>query len=382
MKMLHTSDFHLGLRLCEAPMNGELEAALGEIAEIARREECTAVLAAGDLYDRSNPSPESVAIFDRFVTELAQSGIALLAVSGNHDSPERVAYLSELLREAGVFFSPLYDGNVSPVTLTDEFGEADFWLLPFLRPVNVRAAVPEFEGESFTEAVRCAVERLPLHPERRNVLLTHQYVVGSLSDGADSSDGIPEVGGGGAVSAEVFAPFDYAALGHLHGAHPVTRETVRYSGSPIKCSFAEAGDEKSVTLVELREKGSVTVRPIPLHPIRDLREFRGTYAEAVSPEVRGILGREDYLRIILTDEEDIPDVLAKLRTIYPNLLRLSYDNARTRAVGEYTELSEDRNGEALSPRAVFAELYEKQNGLAPDDEVMALADSIFREVTA
>ncbi len=357
-------------------MNGQLETLLGEIAGIAVREGCRAVIAAGDLYDRSNPSPESVAIFDRFVTELAENGVALLAVSGNHDSPERVAYLSELLRGAGVYFSPLYDGEVRPVTLTDEYGEVDFWLLPFFRPVNVRAVSADFLGESYTDAVRWAVERLPLNPDRRNVMVTHQFVVGST---AQSMEDAEIAGGTGAVSAEVFAPFDYTALGHLHGAHPVTKPTIRYCGSPLKCSFAEAADEKTVTLVELGKKGDVEVRPIPLHPALDLREIHGSYAEVTSPEVRYVGNPEDYLRILLTDEEDVPDAVAKLRTIYPNLLRLGYDNSRTRAAGKFTEIGEDREADALTPLAVFAELYEIQNNQPPDERVMALAEELFRE---
>ncbi|MBR5252448.1 MAG: exonuclease SbcCD subunit D [Clostridia bacterium] len=373
MKLLHTSDLHLGLRLCENPMNEDIAYLLNEIVGIAESESCSAVIVAGDIYDRSNPGADSVAIFDRFVTELASRGIALLAVSGNHDSPERVAYMSDILGRMGVHFSPVYNGTVAPITLKDDAGEIYFWLLPFLRASTVRGIHEEFDGETYTEAMRFVIDQMNIDLSCRNVLVTHQFVVGGASDTSES------VGGIMAVDSSVFEKFNYTALGHLHSAHFAGMETARYSGSPLKCSFSEVDDRKTVDIVEISGDGKVSIKEIPLHPIRDMREIRGTYDEVMSLEWRERACREDYLRIILTDEEDVQDAVAKLRTAYPNLLRLTYDNKRTQ---EYrsTDSFERDEMEALRPEDVFSELYELQYNDAPSDDVMQTVKRIINEI--
>ncbi len=377
MKFLHTSDLHIGLRLCEISLNGEIAALLDEIAEIAQRESCDAVVIAGDIYDRANPSAEATAVFDNFVTALARKNIAVLAISGNHDSPERVAYLSRLTEERGVYLSPVFDGCNRKVTFTDDFGVVNFWLLPFVRPVNVRGFDETFDGTTYHAALAALTEKADPEPGTRNVMVTHQFVIpgGSPEKIPEDAESHAIAGGIGAVGADVFAKFDYTALGHLHRPHFVGTERVNFSGSPIKCSFNEVNDEKSVTLVTLEE--DVKCERIPLHPVRDLREMRGTYDEVTSPEYRGKGSAEDYLRIILTDEEDIPDAMAKLRTIYPNLLRLVYDNTRTKVTldGEISVEDDD----CVTPLSVFAGLYEMQNNAPPDEDLMEMAAEIFEE---
>lgn len=373
MKLLHTSDIHLGLRLCERPMNEDIEHLLKEIINIAIDEHCDGVIVAGDIYDRSNPGAESVAVFDRFVTELAAAGIAVLAVSGNHDSPERVAYMASLLGKMGVHFSPVYDGRVEPVVLEDGLGKVNVWLLPFLRPSTVRAIYPEFEGESYTDAIEFAIAKLNVDESARNVMVTHQFVV----DGESENEG--NVGGIQAVDYRVFAPFDYTALGHLHSPHHVGSDKVRYSGSPLKCSFSEVNDTKTVEIVELSEKGDVAITKIPLYPIHEMREIKGTYDYVMSLECRNLGDALDYTRIILTDDDDIVDVVQKLRVAYPNMLRLTYDNARTR---EYRSVDtvETEEMDALTPEDVFAELYETQNNVAPGDAEMEIVKRILKEI--
>ena len=369
MKFLHTSDLHIGLRLCEVSMTADCRHILAEIAEIAVRENCDAVIVAGDIYDRSAPSAEAVAVLDGFVSGLASAGIAVLAVSGNHDSPERVAYLSSVAKAAGVHFSPIYDGAGEKVVFSDEYGDMNVWLLPFVKPVNVRAVCEDFDGDTYNAAVAHAVGRMAIDVNERNVLVTHQFVVGGTVGDTD-------VGGTGMVSASLFEGFDYTALGHLHGAHPVGK-TAWYSGSPLKYSFNEASDEKSVYLAELREKGTLDVKRVPLHPLRDLREVRGTYDEVVHAGLHDP-AKEDYIRVVLTDEEDIVDAAAKLRCVYPNLMRLAYDNRRTR---EYREsdgtAAADESDGTIRPEDVFAELYEMQNNVPPDEELLDVVRGIF-----
>ncbi len=373
MKLLHTSDLHLGLRLCENPMNEDIAHLLCEIADIAENEGCSAVIVAGDIYDRSNPGADSVAIFDRFVTDLASRGIATLAVSGNHDSPERVAYMSDILGRMGVHFSPVYNGDISPVILHDESGEVYFWLLPFLRASTVRAMHEDFTGESYTDAMRYVIDRMNIDESQRNVLITHQFVVGKYTSAVEN------VGGIMAVDSSVFEKFSYTMLGHLHTAHCAGSAKVRYSGSPLKCSFSEVEDRKTVDIVEIDKDGNAYTRELPLHPIRDMREIRGTYDEVMSLEWREVGGREDYLRIILTDEEDVQDAVAKLRTAYPNLLRLTYDNNRTRGYRSVDSFEGDEM-EALRPEDVFSELYELQYNGAPSKDMMETVKRMMDEI--
>lgn len=376
MKFLHTSDLHIGLRLCEVSMNAEIVHLLHEIAGIAVDHACDAVVIAGDIYDRSNPTAEASALFDNFVTELAEKNIAVLAVSGNHDSPERVAYLSRLTEGRGVYFSPVFDGTVREVTFSDALGEVVFHLLPFVRPVNVRA-LTDTEAVTYHDAMAALIGGIHADDGRRHVMVTHQFVIpggGEIRIPEDAEEHAI-AGGIGAVGADLFDKFAYTALGHLHRPHFVGSQLVNFSGSPVKCSFSEVDDEKSVTVVTLEEEA--VCERILLHPIRDLREMRGTYEEITSLGFRAKGNPEDYLRIILTDEEDIPDAVAKLRTIYPNLLRLNYDNRRTKNLQEIA--NPERDGESLTPLSVFAELYEMQNNAPPSEELLAIAGMLFEE---
>jgi len=376
MKFLHTSDLHIGLRLCEVSMNGEIVHLLDEITGIAERENCDAVVIAGDIYDRANPPAEAAAVFDDFITGLVKKNIAVLAVSGNHDSPERVAYLSRITEERGVYLSPVFDGDIRKVTFRDEYGDVVFWLLPFVRPVNVRAVREEFTGVTYHDALAALTEAVSAQPDARHVMVTHQFVIpgGSPERIPEDAEEHAVAGGIGAVGADVFAKFRYTALGHLHRPHFVGSERVNYSGSPVKCSFNEVNDEKSVTVVTVGEE--VMTKRIPFHPVRDLREMRGTYDEITSPAYRAVGNPEDYLRIVLTDEEDIPDAMAKLRTIYPNLLRLMYDNTRTKVTYDM-EIPADED--CVTPISVFTGLYEMQNNAPPGEDLLEIAAEIFDE---
>ena len=374
MKFLHTSDLHIGLRLCEYSLLDDSAHILSEIADIASRENCSSVVVAGDIYDRSNPSAEAIAIFDRFVTDLSSRGISLIAVYGNHDSPERIGYLSNLLSSSGVHFSPVFNGKCDPVTLNDEFGEINFYLLPFIRPINVRAFFDDCTEDSFDGALSFFTEKMVVDTSKRNVMVTHQFV----SD--DKNSPIPdEAGGCSAVTSSAFKKFDYAALGHIHRAYSPA-VSVRYCGSPMKCSFSEVGNKNTVDIVEIKEKGNISVNRVPLHPLHEMREMRGSYNEIMSREVRESANTDDYLRIILTDEDDIPDAAAKLRTVYKNLMRLSYDNKRTREI-RVLDCAENECGErSFTPEDIFADLYELQNNKEADESIMKAVCEIFDKV--
>ncbi len=353
MKLIHLSDLHLGKRVNDFPMLEDQAYILDRVLEIAGEERPDAVLIAGDVYDKTVPSAEAVALLDDFLVKLADRSLPVLLISGNHDSPERLAFANRLMEGRGVYIAPVYHGEVSPVTLEDDRGPVDFWLLPFLRPAHIRRFFPEEGVESFTDAMACAIRHMPLDPARRNVLVTHQFVTGAARCESEEVS----VGGADNVDASVFAPFDYVALGHLHGPQNVGGERIRYCGTPLKYSFSEAGHQKSVTIVELGEKGSLEVRAVPLLPKRDMVELRGSFAQLKSPEFYGQVDRDAYVRVILTDENDIYDAMGQLRPVYPNLMALDYDNLRTRSGAVVLEEADVKR----DPLELFADFYQQQN---------------------
>lgn len=355
MKFLHLADLHLGKRVNGFSMLEDQAHILRQILAILDDEQPDGVLIAGDVYDKSVPSVEAVGLLDGFLTELCARGVPVLLISGNHDSPERLAFGGRVMDSCGIHISPVYDGALAPVTLHDAFGPVHVWLLPFVKPAHVRRWFPDADIESYTDAMAEAVAHMDIDTAARNVLVTHQFVTGGARSGSEELS----VGGTDNVDSGVFAPFDYVALGHLHGAQHIGRETIRYAGSPLKYSFSEARQHKSVTVVTLGEKGDVQVRTVALTPLRELREIRGSYDELTARSFyEHTTYRSDYLHLILTDEQDVFDAMSRLRTIYPYLMTLDYDNARTRAAGGMSVPAET---ERRTPLELFEALYQRQN---------------------
>lgn len=374
MKFIHLSDLHIGKRVNEFSMIEDQVHILKEIIGIIKEVSPDGVIIAGDVYDKPIPSAEAVRLFDDFVFELSRLSLEVFIISGNHDSPERIAFGSRVMEAGGIHLSPVFDGNIVPAVMRDEHGEVKVYMLPFIKPAHARRCFPEKEVESYTDAVRAAVESMNVDTSVRNIIVTHQFVTGaSVCESEELS-----VGGTDNVDACVFDDFDYVALGHIHGPQHVSRPTVRYCGTPLKYSFSEASHKKSVTVVELGAKGDVKIDTIPLVPLRDMREIRGSYMEVTARDFYKDTDTEDYIRVTLTDEEDIPDAIGKLRCIYPNIMRLDYDNHRTRAAFSLEVGAECEN---KSPYQLFMEFYELQNGLPMSEEqqryVLSLMESIW-----
>ncbi|MBQ7680586.1 MAG: exonuclease SbcCD subunit D [Oscillibacter sp.] len=378
MKLIHLSDLHLGKRLGERNLIEDQRDILRKILGIIDAERPDAVLIAGDVYDRAVPPAEAVQLLDDFLTRLARRNLPTFLISGNHDSAERLSFGAALMQRSGVHIAPLYAGRVSPVTLYDEYGPVHVYALPFVKPAHVRERFPEAEILSYTDALRVAVAQMGLQAAERNVLIAHQFVTGR--GGADTPERSDSenvsVGGVDNVDLSVFAPFDYVALGHIHKPQYVGRETVRYCGTPLKYSFSEVRHRKSVTVVELGPKGSVTLRTIPLTPLHEMRELRGTLREILTME-RADPHADDYFRVILTDEDEIPDAIGKLRTLCPNVLRLEYDNARTRAA---VRLEAPDVLEGKSPVDLFAEFYEQQNARPMSDVQRRFCEKLMEDI--
>lgn len=373
MKFIHLSDLHLGKRVNEFSMLEDQEFILTRIINIIDRQSPDAVVIAGDVYDKSIPSVEAVQLFDDFLYRLAKRGLRVFIISGNHDSAERMSFGARLMDKSGIHLSQAFDGKAQPIILEDSHGPVAFHLLPFVKPAHVRRVYTEEAIETYTDAIRCAIGHMEIDPALRNVLVTHQFVTGaSRSDSEEIS-----VGGSDNVDVSVFEAFDYVALGHIHGPQHIGRETVRYCGTPLKYSFSECSHEKSVTVVELREKGSVSITAVPLEPRRDMRRIKGTYEQLTyRPNYEGT-AVDDYMHITLTDEEDVPDAVSRLRTVYPNLMKLEYDNTRTRSAGNLGELVVQENKSELE---LFCELYEIQNGKPMSEEQLEFSRELFERM--
>lgn len=356
MKLLHLSDLHIGKRVNEFSMLDDQAYILTKIINIIDDEKPEAVIIAGDVYDKSVPSAEAVALFDDFLVRLAKRNISVLMISGNHDSPERMAFGSRIFDNSGVYISPVFDGAVKSVTLKDEFGDINFYLLPFVKPANVRAYFSDIEIHTYSDAIKAVIGSIAIDKDVRNVLITHQFVTGATrSDSEDIS-----VGGADNIDGEIFDAFDYVALGHIHGPQRVRRDTMRYCGTPLKYSFSESTHKKSVSIIEIFEKGSIIIRTADLIPKHDMREIKGTYMELTAKSYYDGTATDDYLHITLTDEEDIVDALAKLRVIYPNIMKLDYDNARTRT---NSQIDGADDMERKSPTELFEDFYLLQNNV-------------------
>lgn len=373
MKIFHLSDLHLGKSVHEFPMLEDQEYILKVILNIADEEKPKAILISGDVFDRTVAPTEALRVFDNFLDGLVRRNIEVFIISGNHDSADRLAFGSRLMEGSGVHISPVYNGTIKPFTLSDKLGELDVYLMPFLKPVQAKRFYPEHEISSWTDAVQIVIEHMEIDVSKRNILLAHQFVTGAETSESEEIN----IGGADNVDAEAFAPFDYVALGHLHGPQSISKPTVRYCGSPLKYSFSETAHRKSISVVEFEDKGNISIKEIPLIPKRDMRELRGKYLEVTSRDFYKNQNTDDYLRITLTDEDDQPDAMAKLRVIYPNLMRLDYDNKRTRTESFAVGVADTS---LYTPIQLFDMLYEAQNGQPISDTQRAFLNDLIEQV--
>ena len=371
MRLLHISDLHLGKRVNEYSMLEDQAHILDQIVTIAKEEKVEGVLIAGDVYDKPVPPAEAVKLLDSLLSSFADRNIPVFFISGNHDSKDRLAFGAELFKKSGVYMAA--EGFLEKVDWKDEHGDLTIWLMPFLKPAQVRSVYPEKDIQTYTDAVRAVLEEADLDPATRNILVAHQFVAGAVQCESEEVS----IGGLDQVDVSVFDGFEYVALGHLHRPQSVTRETVRYCGTPLKYSFSEVHDQKSVTIVELKEKGETAIKTVPLTPLRDMKELKGTYLQLTSRPFYETQEREAYYHITLTDEEDVMDAIGKLRMVYPNLMKLDYDNQRVRAQAHYDEIEAV---EQKRPEDVVAEFYQMINGAPLSKAQKKLVEEMMEEV--
>jgi len=372
MKLLHLSDLHIGKRLNEFSLIEDQRFILNQICDIVKENAPDAVLIAGDVYDKSVPSAEAVSLFDEFLVNLSRLNTRIMVISGNHDSPERIAFGSRLMEASGVYMCPVYSAESRSVTLADEYGECDIYMLPFVKPANVRRFFPDEEIESYTDAIRLAVNNMNIDTEKRNVLIAHQYVTGAERSESEELS----VGGLDNVDVSVFLDFDYVALGHIHGPQNCA-DNVRYCGTPLKYSFSEVEHKKSATLVTLGKKGDISLDTIPLSPMREMYRLYGSFDELLGKGRDDDALREAFVQITLTDEDEVPDALAILRAFYHNIMELRYDNTRTRNIGKEVGAVDVKN---RSPLELVGEFYSYRNGREMSEEESTIVRSLIEEI--
>ena len=378
MKFLHMSDLHIGKTVNGFSMIEEQKNAFKQVMGYIKAESPSAVIISGDIYDRAIPGVESVSVFDDFLTDLAHEDVALLLISGNHDSPERLSYASRLLSEKRLFFYGAFDGTAHKVVLTDEYGEVNFWLLPFIKPSSLYGMFGEKEIETYDDSVAAVLENENIDYSGRNVLVSHQFYTKAGVVPVRSESELNPVGGLDAVNADLIEKFDYAALGHLHGKQGVGSDHIRYSGSPIKYSFSEWRQEKSVSIVEIGKKGDLKIKNLPLVPLHDMREIKGKLNDLLKDGPSSPANNEDYLRVILTDEEEIIYPRDKLRSVYPNIMSLGFENSRTDINIEKieTDIESIKN---LSPYKLFGQFFLEIRGSVMSAEQAAIVRDLLEE---
>ncbi len=375
MKLLHLSDLHLGKRVNGFSMIEDQEYILKKIINIVDEEKPDGVIIAGDVYDKTIPPAEAVKLFDDFIVSFSKRNVQVYIISGNHDSPERLSFGGRLMENSGIHISPVYNGVIKPISFVDEYGTVNIYMLPFVKPANVSGFFEDDEILSYTDAVGAAIKAMNADKSERNILITHQFVTGAVRSESEEIS----VGGTDNVDSTVFECFDYVALGHIHVPQNIGSQGIRYCGTPLKYSFSEVNHKKSVTAVELFEKGNIEVRTIPLIPLRDMKEIKGSYEELVSKSFyENTSYRQDYVHITLTDENDVPDASAKLRVIYRNLMKLDYDNTRTRNKKNPEALAEEL--EKKTPIELFSDFYEKQNGQPMSYEQTNLVKDLIEKI--
>ena len=374
MKIIHLADLHIGKRVNEFSMIDDQKYILNQILEIIDKEKPDAVIIAGDVYDKQVPSIEAVELLDSFISDISKRKTTTFIISGNHDSAERLAFGSSLMAMGKIYISPVYNGKISKYTLKNDFGSANFYLLPFVKPNHVKRFFPDEKIESYTDAIRVVVDNLKLDTSEINILIAHQFVTGASRTESEEIS----VGGLDNVDASVFDDFDYVALGHIHRPQKIGTERIRYCGTPLKYSFSEVNDTKSVSIIEINSKEDFNLRTIPLIPKRDMRKIRGTYEELITKTSYENTNTDDYIHVTLTDEFNVVDAIQKLRVIYKNIMKLEYDNIRTR---ESRKINlDDMVIENKNPLEIFSEFYKLQNNKEMDDEQKEIIKKIMEEV--
>lgn len=379
MKLLHIADLHIGKRLNEFSLLEDQKYILQEVLSIVDDVKPLGILMAGDIYDKSVPAGEAVEVLDEFLTEIFSRQVPLFIVSGNHDSAERLNFGSRIMQKNGVHIAGIFDGKLKHLVLEDEFGPVNIYLLPFIKPAMVNQYYPDEDIQSYEEAVNVVINATHINEGERNILVAHQFITSGTKHPERSDSETIAIGGLDNIDASVFKAFDYVALGHLHGPQSIGRETIRYAGSPLKYSFSEARQRKSVTILELVQKGTQDFKTVSLTALRDMREIKGPLEELIQAGASLAEISKDYIRAILTDEGEVYDAIGQLRQVYPNMMRIDFENSRSRQDG-HSKTAASGDVARKSPFELFAEFYLKQNNLEMNQEQCLIIQEVLVQI--
>ncbi|KUO66012.1 MAG: exonuclease sbcCD subunit D [Gracilibacter sp. BRH_c7a] len=379
MKLMHISDLHIGKRVNEFSMLEDQKYIFKDILRLVDEVKPAGILMAGDIYDKSVPAGEAVEVLDEFLTELEARQVQLFMVSGNHDSPERLSFGSRIMEKNGVHIAGTFDGKLKYISIQDEFGPVHIYLLPFIKPAMVSPYYADQEILSYEDGVKAVINDTRIDTKERNILVAHQFITSGTKQPERSDSETIAIGGLDNIDASVFEPFDYVALGHLHGPQSMGRETIRYAGSPLKYSFSEVRQHKSVTLLEFAQKGTLDIQTLPLTALRDMREIKGPLTELVRVGASQESVCLDYIRAILTDEDEVYDAIGQLRQVYPNVMRIDFENSRSR---QDTDSKSSASGDVArkSPLELFEEFYIKQNNIEMTEEQRLIIQEVLEQV--
>lgn len=377
MRLMHIGDLHLGKSLGDFDLTEDQEYLLNQLLEIVEKQSVDAVLIAGDVYDKAIPSEAATRMLNYFLNNLARRNIYVYMISGNHDSDERLNYGSELFETNQIFISTKYDGNLYKQTLKVGQDEADIYLLPFVKASHVRHFLPDAKIESYDDAVRAILDKEDIDESKNNILVAHQFVVGKSEDpklSGSESLGTQSVGTVEKIGYDCFDLFDYVALGHIHSPQKVGRKEVRYSGSPLKYSLSEVNNEKSVSLITVSGKGKVDIELIPIKPMRNMRHLKGKIKDLLDKD--SVTAPEDFIYATLTDEEIVNDAMGIFQQVYPNTVKIDYDNSHTREI-EQVDIS--KIAENRSFAELISDFYRQIYSCEISEEEMDVMRSVARE---
>ena len=378
MKLMHISDLHIGKRVNEFSMLEDQEYILNEIIKIAKDENISGIIIAGDVYDKTVPPIEAVDLADEFLTKLVEENISIYMISGNHDSPERLNFGSRIMEKNNLFICGEYDGDLRKIVIEDEYGKLNIYFLPYIKPSIVNNKLG-LETKTYDESVKEALKVIDIDVEPRNILIAHQFVtfgstVPELSDSETKS-----LGGIDNVDASIFDKFDYVALGHIHKPQKIGREVIRYSGSPLKYSFSECNHKKSVCIVDFKEKNNCEIKLVPLIPKRDMKHLKTSMEDLKSGNILSTIPSDTYMHITLTDDEEVIDAISKVREIFKNVMVLDFDNKRNgENLSDTTITSEDLKQK--TPKELFVDFFSSQNNVELTKSQNEIISNIVNEV--
>ena len=377
MKLMHLSDLHLGKLVLEQSMIDDQKYILNQIIDIVKKERVDIVLIAGDVYDKSIPTIEAVNLFSDFLTRLYKLKVLVFVISGNHDSKDRLSFGNELFVDNGIYIEGIFNGNLRCETINDKDGKLNIYMLPFIKPVEVKRFYPDEIIDTYEDAIKCILKHSSINKSERNIIMVHQFVTSLGEDVIRSDSESISLGGIDNIDVTLFKDFDYVAMGHIHGPQKVGRETARYSGSPLKYSFSEVNQKKSVCIIEFNSKEDINISKIPLIPIRDMRVIKGPFDKLISKEIVNLENKNDYLDVVLTDDDYIINAIGKLRKFYPNILKLEYENKiSSNEVSDNIDIDKSN----MSPIDLFSEFYKMQNGIELPEKKRKIIEEVIKEV--